>query len=84
MRGFCGTQSCLLVFACHTAENIANDPDDYQNVRQALRIVVANVGIIFEKCVVVGDFLIVFSSLGLGMKGKILASIRLSRWNIVR
>jgi hypothetical protein len=56
----------------------------FQNVRQALRIVVANVGIIFEKCVVTGDFLIVFSSLGLGMKGKILASIRLSRWNIVR
>jgi hypothetical protein len=60
------------------SSTIAKTLKFYQNVRQALRIVVANVGIIFEKCVVTGDFLIVFSSLGLGMKGKILASIRLS------
>jgi hypothetical protein len=39
MRGFCGTQSCLLVFACHTAENIANDPDDYQNVKHSAWVI---------------------------------------------
>ena len=78
MRGLCGTQACLLVFACHTAEDIANDPDDYQSVRQALRIVVANVGIIFEKCVVMEDFLLVFLFVRLKIYGLILASIGLN------
>ena len=50
----------------------------YQNVRQALRIVVANVGIIFEKCVVMGDFLLVFRFVRLVKDGLILASINLN------
>jgi hypothetical protein len=72
------------VFACHTAEDIANDPDDYQNVRQALRIVIANVGMIFEKCAVVGDFLLVFRFVRLVKDGLILASINLNACLLVK
>ena len=43
------------------SSTIAKTLKFYQNVRQALRIVVANVGIIFEKCVVTGGFSSYFS-----------------------
>ena len=46
------------------SSTIAKTLKFYQNVRQALRIVVANVGIIFEKRVVVGGFSYRFFFLG--------------------
>ena len=66
------------------SSTIAKTLKFYQNVRQALRIVVANVGIIFEKCVVVGDFLLVFRFVRLVKDGLILASINLNACLLVK
>ena len=66
------------------SSTIAKTLKFYQNVRQTLWIVVANVGIIFEKCALVGDFLLVFRFVRLVKDGLILASINLNACLLVK